>query len=185
MGTETYEQLMEQAKKIKLLILDVDGILSDAKIYFTNDGEELKAFNTLDGFGIRLLIKSGIKVAIITGRKSEIVSKRGEDLGIYPVLQGRSDKLNALKEILTALDIEAENTAHMGDDLPDLSVMINVNLALTVPNAHSEVINFAHWQSQKLGGNGAVREACDLILKSQGKYTDIVQSYSNKKLEDI
>ena len=165
------------AKNISLLVLDVDGVLSDGRIFFDSQGNEHKAFNTLDGHGIKMLQKSGVKVGIITGRKSLIVSKRAADLGISLLLQGREDKFVALQEILVSEQIPLENIAFMGDDLPDLLVMTKVGLALTVPNAHEEVKARSHWQSQKQAGMGAVRDACDMLMKLQGTYKQAVAHY--------
>ncbi|WP_394202440.1 KdsC family phosphatase [Marinagarivorans algicola] len=169
-----------KAKNIRLLVLDVDGILSDGRITFSESGEELKSFHTLDGQGIRLLLRAGIHVAVITGRKSTIVAKRCADLGISLVAQGREDKYTALQELLATLPTPPamEHIAHMGDDLPDLLIMTQVGLALSVPNGHIEVRNRAHWQSSRQGGQGAVREACDALLLAQEKYQDIIDFYT-------
>ncbi|HTF85610.1 MAG TPA: HAD family hydrolase [Cellvibrio sp.] len=168
--------LLERARRIKLLILDVDGVLTDGKLYFSNTGDELKTFCTLDGHGIKLLQGSGVKVAIITGRTSALVAKRAKDLGIELLIQGREDKWVALQENLDN-SISLEEIAFMGDDWPDLSVMSRVGLALTVPNAHISVLDRAHWQSKFHGGQGAVREACDLIMQAQGTFDAALAHY--------
>lgn len=172
------ESLKTKAKDIRLLVLDVDGVLTDGKLYYGPDGTEIKVFNTLDGHGIKTLQRSGVDVAIITGRCSEQVSRRAEALGIRHVIQGREDKLTALQELLQQHPLPLEHIAMMGDDWPDLSVMVKVGLALTVPNAHIEVRQRAHWQSQCAGGSGAVREACDLILLAQGNYMPCLAQYA-------
>lgn len=164
------ESLKTKIKDIRLLVLDVDGVLTDGKLYYGPNGTEIKAFNTLDGHGIKLLQRSGVEVAIITGRCSEQVSRRAQALGIQQVIQGREDKFAALQELLEHNPLPLEQIAMMGDDWPDLHAMLKVGLALTVPNAHIEVRQRAHWQSQSSGGLGAVREACDLILLAQGNY---------------
>lgn len=164
------ESLKTKIKDVRLLVLDVDGVLTDGKLYYGPNGSEIKAFSTLDGHGIKLLQRTGVEVAIITGRCSEQVSRRAEALGIRHVIQGREDKFTALKELLGQNPLPLEQVAMMGDDWPDLHAMLNVGLALTVPNAHVEVRQRAHWQSQSTGGFGAVREACDLILLAQGNY---------------
>lgn len=169
--------LVSRVKKIRLLVLDVDGVLSDGKIYFTSTGEEIKSFHTLDGQGLKILQQTGLKVAIITGRCSKIVENRAKDLGIELLRQGREDKFTALKEILAQLPYELEHIAIMGDDLPDLRIMTKVGLGLTVPNAHPEVTKRAHWQSTKQGGLGAVREACDLIMHIQGTYEKALEGF--------
>lgn len=165
------EQVLARAKRIKLLILDVDGVLTDGKLYYDNHGNEMKAFCTQDGQGIKTLQRcSDVRVAIITGRRSEIVARRARELGIELVIQGREDKWQALSEVFDTLNLTPEQIAHMGDDWPDLSIMTRVGLALTVPNAHLSVAEYAHWVSRRRGGEGAVREACDLILQAQGGY---------------
>ena len=171
---------LARAQKIRLLVLDVDGILSDGRITFSESGEELKSFNTLDGQGIKLLQRAGIDVAVITGRKSTIVAKRCADLGIALIAQGREDKYVALQELLATLDSapSLEQIAHMGDDLPDLLIMAHIGLALTVPNGHPEVLKRAHWQSSRQGGMGAVREACDALLLAQDKYQTFIDFYT-------
>lgn len=173
-----------KAKKIRLLVLDVDGILSDGRITFSESGEELKSFHTLDGQGIRLLQRAGIDVAVITGRKSTIVAKRCQDLGITLIAQGREDKFIALQELLASLPSPPalECIAHMGDDLPDLLIMTQVGLALSVPNGHPEVLTRAHWQSSRQGGKGAVREACDALLMAQDKYQDMIDFYTQSAI---
>ncbi len=159
-----------RASKIRLLLLDVDGVMSDGRIYFDSDGRELKSFNTLDGHGIKMLQNTGVKVGIITGRKNPLVEKRARDLRIDILIQGREDKLTALAELREAEPFPLEAIAFMGDDWPDLAVMRAVGLALTVQNAHDEVKKIAHWQSTKPGGSGAVREACDTIMRAQNTY---------------
>lgn len=171
-----------RAKKIRLLLLDVDGVLTDGKLYYFDNGEEAKAFSTLDGQGIKLLQRSGVEVGIITGRKSGVVAARAKNLGISLLVQGREDKYVALQEVLKdhpeSDSLEMENIAFMGDDYPDLTVMCRAGLALTVANAHPDVAQRAHWQSQYCGGNGAVRDACDMIMKAQGHYQALLDSYT-------
>lgn len=162
--------LQARARQIKLLLLDVDGVLTDGKLYFTNSGEEFKAFCTLDGLGIKLLQASGVRVGIITGRNSQVVAQRARHLGVEFLVQGREDKWVALEEILKLEPLPLEQIAFMGDDWPDLPVMTRVGLALTVPNAHPSVSQRAHWCSQRVGGEGAVREACDLLMQAQGNF---------------
>lgn len=166
-----------RARRVNLLMLDVDGVLTDGKLYFGNSGEEFKSFSTLDGHGIKLLQKSGVKVGIISGRKSDLVTRRSRDLGIEILIQGREDKWTALQEVLVHENIAHENIAFMGDDWPDLTVMCRVGFALTVTNAHISVIERAHWQSRFRGGEGAVREACDLIMQAQGTFDAALAHY--------
>ena len=174
--------LQQAARKIRWLVLDVDGVLTDGRLYFGNQGEEYKSFNTLDGQGIKALQKAGVTVGIITGRTSNLVAKRAQDLGISLLIQGREDKWQALEELLAQAAIRNEapalnEIAFMGDDWPDLSVMTCVGLALTVANAHFSVVQHAHWQSQARGGEGAVREACDLIMQAQGTFESTLAHY--------
>ena len=170
-------QLQARAIRIKLLLLDVDGVLTDGKLYFSNQGDECKAFSTLDGHGIKMLQKSGVKVGIITGRSSTLVAKRAGDLGITMLIQGREDKWDALQEILRDHPLALEQIAFMGDDWPDLTVMCRVGLALTPANGHSSVVERSHWQSQARGGEGAVREACDMLMNAQNTFDTILKPY--------
>lgn len=170
-------ELKARAARIKLLLLDVDGVLTDGRLYFSNQGDEFKTFNTLDGHGIKMLQKNGVKVGIITGRTSKLVEKRANDLGIEILVQGREDKWDALQDILQAHPVELEEIAFMGDDWPDLSVMTRVGLSLTVANAQTSVAERAHWQSQERGGEGAVRAACDLLMRAQGSYDTALAQY--------
>ena len=151
------EQVQQSARKIKLLLLDVDGILTDGRLYFSNSGEESKAFHTLDGHGIKMLMSTGVAVGIITGRKSELVSKRASDLGIEILYQGREDKIDVLHEISDAQAIELDAISYAGDDLPDLPVMRAVGLSFSVPGALDEVKSAVHAVTTRSGGEGAVR----------------------------
>lgn len=171
------QETLERAKPIKMLILDVDGVLTDGSLFFGNHNEELKSFNIHDGLGIKLLQRSGVQVGIITGRTSELVERRARDLGIQHLIQGREDKLVALDELRKPLAIELHEIAYMGDDLPDLSAIRKVGLGMTPADGQSIIAQHAHWQSSKNGGRGAVREACELILRAQGKLTQIWESY--------
>ena len=170
-------ELAARAARIKLLLLDVDGVLTDGRLYFSNQGDEFKTFSTLDGHGIKMLQKSGVKVGIITGRNSNLVTKRAADLGIQILVQGREDKWEALQEILGAHPLALEDIAFMGDDWPDLSVMSRVGLALTPENGHYTVVERSHWQSKARGGEGAVREACDMLMKAQNSFDQLLEGY--------
>ncbi len=169
--------LFDACRGIRLLALDVDGVLTDGRLYFGAEGEALKAFNTLDGHGIKMLQKSGVAVAIITGRRSDFLARRAQDLGIRLLIQGREDKFDALQELLTEYPCALEAIAFMGDDYPDLSVMARVGLAFAPPNACSPVLARAHWCSLRRGGEGAVREACDLIMQAQGTFESALAGY--------
>jgi 3-deoxy-D-manno-octulosonate 8-phosphate phosphatase (KDO 8-P phosphatase) len=162
---------LEKARQIRLLVLDVDGVLSDGQLLYGNSGEEIKSFFTPDGVGIKLLQGGDIPVAIITGRNSDIVARRAHELGIEQVIQGRHDKLTALREMLNSLPepLELGEVAYMGDDLPDLAAIKACGLGMTVAGADAFVAAHADWRSQQPGGRGAVREACEFILQAQGK----------------
>lgn len=161
--------VIQRAKQIKLLICDVDGVLSDGLIYMGNNGEELKAFNVRDGYGIRCLITSGIEVAIITGRTSQIVTDRANTLGISHVYQGQSDKIKAFEQLMTTLHLAPPQIAYIGDDLIDWPVMARVGLSVAVADAHPLLLDKANYVTHINGGRGAVRELCDLILLAQNK----------------
>lgn len=171
------EQLQARARAIRLLVLDVDGVLTDGRLYFGSKGEALKTFNTLDGHGLKMLAASGVQVAIITGRNSPMVQRRAEGLGISRIKLGREDKMAALQELLAEEPCPLEAIACMGDDYPDLAIMSKVGLALAPPNACDEVRVRAHWISARPGGEGAVREACDLIMRAQGTYFAALAPY--------
>ena len=175
------QKILSRAKSIRLLLLDVDGVLTDGRLYFGNNGEELKAFNIQDGLGIRLLQRSGIEVGIITGRSSALVARRAEELGIKLVIRGREDKLAALEEVLRD-DKENHNykmqeIAFLGDDLPDLAVISRVGLGVAVADAHNFVAKHSHWQTSEKGGCGAVRELAELILQAQNTLDSILLDY--------
>lgn len=164
--------VIERASNIKLLLCDVDGVFSDGRIYIGNDGEELKAFHTRDGFGIKAVQHAGIAVAVITGRQSAIVEKRMTNLGVKHIIQGCEDKLTAFEKIRSELGVEPAECAYIGDDLVDLPVMQQVALAVAVEDAHPALLPLAHYRTRIRGGFGAVRELCDLLLQAQGKLMD-------------
>ena len=161
--------LRERASKICMLILDVDGVLTDGKLYFDHSGNEMKAFNTRDGLGMKALQKVGIEVAVITGRKSEAVTHRMAQLGIKHVYQGREDKLDAFLDLLEITGLDAQQTCFAGDDWIDLPVLLRAGLAVSVADAEDRVKQQAHWITRRNGGDGAVREICNLILAAQEK----------------
>ena len=163
------EQIIKKAEKIQLLICDVDGVMSDGLIYMGNNGEELKAFNVRDGYGIRCLLTSGIEVAIITGRQSKLLEGRAKTLGITYLYQGQHNKLLAYQQLLDTLNLKPEQTAYIGDDLIDLPVMEKVGLSVAVADAHPLLTPRANYVTRIAGGRGAVRELCDLILLAQGR----------------
>lgn len=161
--------LRERLATIRLMVFDVDGVLTDGSIYYGENGELFKRFNALDGHGLRLLIEGGLKVALITGRSGPIVSRRAAELGIADVMQGIRDKAAALNEVAQRHGIALTQTGFMGDDIIDLPAMQRVGFAASVPNAPGYVAQAAHWVATHAGGQGAVRECCDLLLASQGR----------------
>ena len=166
-----------RASALRLLALDVDGVLTDGRLYYGNDGEELKAFNIKDGVGLKLLQQAGVAVAIITGRRSQIVERRATELGIAHVVQGREDKRAALEELCASLDLALSQCAYMGDDLPDLPALRFAGLGITVPNGYWLVQQHADYCTRSQGGQGAVREACDLLLWAQGHLDNTLAPY--------
>ncbi|AQZ93436.1 KdsC family phosphatase [Halopseudomonas phragmitis] len=164
----SHSQLLERAQQIRLAIFDVDGVLTDGRLFFMPDGTEFKSFNTLDGHGIKMLIASGVEVAIISGRQSPLVERRAANLGIRHLIQGREDKLNALAELRQQVPVELSQIAFLGDDLPDLPVIRRVGLGMAVATADSFVREQAHGITQACGGAGAAREFCELIMHAQG-----------------
>jgi len=171
------ESAVEKAKKIKLLILDVDGVLTDGRLFFDTEGNEYKSFHARDGHGIKLLRQTGVDVAVISGRKSSIVSLRMQTLGIDLVYQGHENKRSAFTEIIEKTGVTPEQTAHVGDDLLDLPIMVRVGLAIAVNDANFAVKEYADWCTTLPGGQGAVREVCDFIMQAQGNFDDILASY--------
>ena len=174
------QHIIEKAKKIKLLLLDVDGVLTNGSIYVGPHQEEFKAFNIQDGLGIVLLQSTGVKVGIITRRQSEIVTHRAAELKIEHVYQGQKNKLDAFLEMLTICNIAAEEVAYMGDDLPDSIVLSRVGLGTTVSNGVDYIKERVHWISQHKGGKGAVRELCELLMHSQGTYEAACEAVMTK-----
>jgi 3-deoxy-D-manno-octulosonate 8-phosphate phosphatase (KDO 8-P phosphatase) len=160
--------LLNQAKAIRLIAFDIDGIMTDGGLYLSDSGEEFKRFNSLDGHGLKMLKASGVELAIITGRTSRCVELRARNLGITHLFQGVEDKLATMQTLLTQLDIPAAAAAYMGDDVVDLPVMRRMALALTVPEAPQVVRDHAHYVARRSGGQGAVREVCELIMSAQG-----------------
>ncbi|MFP4244048.1 MAG: 3-deoxy-manno-octulosonate-8-phosphatase KdsC [Ectothiorhodospira sp.] len=162
------ETLLQRARAVRLLILDVDGVLTDGRLFLGDDGQQYKAFHSRDGHGIRLLLDSGVQMGILTGRRSQVVEHRCRELGIPHIIQGRRDKREALDGLLEAAGVTAGEAAYMGDDILDLPVMRRVILGLAVADAHPLVREQAHHVTGLGGGQGAVREACELIMDAQG-----------------
>ena len=171
------QDLQQRAKAIKLAIFDVDGVLTDGRLYFLTDGSEFKTFNTLDGQGIKMLIASGVRTAIISGRSTPVVEKRANNLGIQHLYQGREDKLVVLDELLGELGLNYAQVAYLGDDLPDLPVIRRVGLGMAVANAAGCVRQHAHGVTEARGGEGAAREFCELIMRAQGSLDAALNAY--------
>lgn len=159
--------IRERAARIRLVIFDIDGVLTNCKLYLAPDGTELKTSNVKDGLGIRLLLDAGIQVAVISGRPSPAYEARLRSLGVEHIVLSTRDKIPAYEQLLSDLGLSDEQVAHMGDDAPDVPLMERVGLALSVADGHATAHNAAHWISQNNGGDGAAREACDLILEAQ------------------
>lgn len=167
-----------KAKEIKLLILDIDGVLTSGHLHYLTDGNEMRSFHVHDGLGIKLLQKAGITVAIISAKKSAAVEKRINDLNIKYVYLGYEKKLPAYEELKTTLNLTDQQIAYMGDDLPDLPVLLRAGIAITVPNAPQIIKEKAAYITANQAGNGAVREVCEIILKAQNHYDDIIKAYT-------
>ncbi len=171
------QDIMEKAARIRLVIFDVDGVLTDGSLYIGDDGQEYKAFNSLDGHGMKMLQHAGVQIGIITGRSSEVVRIRMESLGIDHVYQGRREKLPAYQDLKQKLGLEDEQIAYVGDDVVDLPVMTRVGLAVAVQDAHSFTKQHAHWITSSPGGHGAGREVCELLMSAQGKLQAALDHY--------
>lgn len=169
--------LLLRAQGVRVAFFDVDGVLTDGGLYFTDSGETLKRFSTLDGHGLKMLQKAGITPAVITGRDSAPLRARLKALGIEHVRYGTEDKVPAAQEILTQLGFDWSQAAHIGDDWPDLPVMQRAAFACAPSNAHIEVKAIAHYVTQREGGHGAAREFCDVLLVASGRYAELLKAY--------
>ncbi len=171
------DETIEIASQVKLLVLDVDGVLTDGGIYFDDSGKELKKFNSLDGYGIKMLLSSGIEVAVISSRSTSSVAYRMEGLGVKHCYQNQSDKNIKMQQILETLSLNVDQVAFVGDDVMDLTVMKKIALPIAVANAHPFVKEHALLITESGGGHGAVREVCDCLLKAHSKYDDLMKSH--------
>lgn len=174
---KTEREIQEIAKNIRLLILDVDGVLTDGSIILDNEGNELKAFHVRDGHGIKMLEKAGIRVAIITGRHSKVVERRAHELGITEVYQKCHIKSAAYEHLIEKMGINDKEVAYIGDDIVDIPIFRRVGLSVAVADATEETKAEAMLVTKNKGGRGAVREICDLILKSNGKWKELLDEY--------
>jgi len=171
------KDILAKAAQIKLVVFDVDGVLTDGSLFVGDDGQEYKAFHSRDGLGMKMLRKSGVEIGIITARTSEVVKHRMENLDIQHVYQGRLDKLPALQELIAKLGLSFEQTAYVGDDVVDLPVMRQVGLAIAVQDAHPLAKQHAHWQTPHGGGRGAARDVCELIMEAQNTLDTQLESF--------
>ena len=169
--------IIEKAKQIELVIFDIDGVMTDGSLFFDNNGDEYKAFNSLDGHGLRMLQECGVRVAVITGRKSELVKHRMNDLGVTLLYQGYRDKIPAFESLLKEVQLEKNQITYVGDDVVDLPVMSQLDFTIAVHNAHPFVKKHAQWVTERSGGHGAVREVCEFILEAKGLLEDKLNSY--------
>ncbi len=164
------QEAMDRARGVKLIIFDVDGVMTDGTLYLADDGQEYKGFNSLDGHGLKMLKNTGVELAIITGRTSQLVAHRARNLGITHVHQGAHEKLAVYRQLLQDLNMTPEQTAFMGDDVVDLPVMRRAGLAITVPAAPDLVKAHSHYITRREAGRGAVREACEMLMRAQGSF---------------
>ena len=171
------QDVLEKARGVRLVVFDVDGVLTDGSLFYGDDGQEYKAFNSRDGHGMKMLRRSGVAIAIITGRRSQVVRHRMENLGIEHVYQGREDKLPAFQSLCRKLKVDPQAAAYVGDDVVDLPVMLRVGLAVAPADAHPLVQRHAHWTTPSGGGRGAAREVCELIMEAQGSLQDALAAY--------
>jgi 3-deoxy-D-manno-octulosonate 8-phosphate phosphatase (KDO 8-P phosphatase) len=164
------QEIYAIARNIKLLICDVDGVMTDGGLYFGDDGQEYKTFHSRDGLGMKMLQRSGVKLAVITARTSEVVTHRMNNLAIEYVFQGQQNKVQAFEQLCSDLDLDNEQVAYIGDDVVDLPVMTKVGFAVAVADAHEVVKQHAHWVTEHGGGHGAVRDVCELLMKAQNTF---------------
>ncbi|GAB4344720.1 MAG: 3-deoxy-manno-octulosonate-8-phosphatase KdsC [Gammaproteobacteria bacterium] len=171
------QDVYDKARHVRLIIFDVDGVLTDGSLLFSEAGEELKLFNARDGHGIKMAQRSGIEIAVLSGRRSPAVEKRMAGLGVRHLYQGLEEKVPAFETLIAELGVTPDQTAYVGDDVIDLPVMSRVGLAIAVQDAHPLVRQHAHWQTSQPGGRGAAREVCELVLEAQGRLTPLFEGY--------
>lgn len=171
------QDVIQKAQRIKLVVFDVDGVLTDGGLFIDNEGREHKIFNSRDGHGMKMLQQSGVELAVITGRSSESVAHRMAGLGIEHVFQGEQDKLPAFESLLERMGLTADQVAYVGDDVVDLPVMLRVGFAVAVSDAHDTVKRHSHWQTPSPGGRGAARDVCELIMEAQGSLAKQLERY--------
>jgi 3-deoxy-D-manno-octulosonate 8-phosphate phosphatase (KDO 8-P phosphatase) len=170
-------EVLARAANVKLVVFDVDGVLTDGRLLLGDNGVEYKAFHSRDGHGMKMLSGTGVELAIITGRRSQLVAERMASLGIVHVHQGHASKLPVFEKLIADLGLAESQVAYVGDDVVDLGIMARVGLAVAVANAHPLVLEQAHWHTLSDGGRGAAREVCDLIMHAQGTLDAVHQHY--------
>jgi 3-deoxy-D-manno-octulosonate 8-phosphate phosphatase (KDO 8-P phosphatase) len=171
------KDILGKAARVRLLIFDVDGVLTDGSLFLGDDGQEYKAFNSRDGHGIKMLQKYGVTVGVITGRTSRVVEHRMKNLAVTHIYQGKLEKLPAFEELIARVGVTAEQSAYVGDDVVDLPVMRRAGLAIAVQDAHPLVVQHSHWQTPHGGGHGAARDVCELIMEAHGVLQQELESY--------
>jgi 3-deoxy-D-manno-octulosonate 8-phosphate phosphatase (KDO 8-P phosphatase) len=170
-------EVIARAARVRLLALDVDGVLTDGTLYIGRYGEAMKPFHSHDGKGIKMVIACGIEVSVITGRRSVALARRTRELGIRHVIQGAQDKRSALTALCASLGFATTECAYVGDDIPDLGAVRIAGLGVAVANAHPHVAAACHWQTERPGGRGAVREVCELVLAAHERLQDLLEQH--------
>ena len=170
-------EILARAAKVRLVVFDVDGVLTDGRLLLGDNGVEYKGFHSRDGHGMKMLARTGVELAIITGRRSQLVAQRMASLGVVHVHQGHASKLPVFEGLIAELNVTEEQTAYVGDDVVDLGIMARVGLSVAVANAHPLVLEQAHWRTSSDGGRGAAREVCDLIMHAQGTLEGVHHDY--------
>jgi 3-deoxy-D-manno-octulosonate 8-phosphate phosphatase (KDO 8-P phosphatase) len=171
------KDIFDKASRVRVVVFDVDGVLTDGSLYLGDDGQEYKAFHSRDGHGMAMLREAGVEIGIITGRTSRVVVHRMASLGIEHVYQGQRDKLPAFEDLLAKLGVVADEVAFVGDDVVDLPILVRAGLAIAVADAHPLVLRHAHWQTPSRGGRGAARDVCELILEARGQLDELLRRY--------
>ena len=171
------QDILERAALVKLVVFDVDGVLTDGSLFPGDDGQEYKAFYSRDGHGMKMLQASGVKIGIITGRTSQVVTHRMANLGVVYVYQGQTDKLPTFEKLLHGLGLQASEVAFVGDDVVDLPILVRAGLAIAVQDAHPLVKRHCHWQTPNPGGRGAARDVCELIMEAHGTLEGALAKY--------
>ncbi len=174
-------EVLARAAKVKLVVFDVDGVLTDGRLLLGDNGVEYKAFHSRDGHGMSMLRRTGVELAIITGRRSQLVAERMASLGITHVHQGHASKLPVFEQLIADLGLTESQAAYVGDDVMDLGIMARVGLAVAVADAHPLVLEQAHWHTRSHGGRGAAREVCDLIMHAHGTLEGVHRDYLTGK----